>query len=163
MHISHIRLTVRQMTDEIKSPGLLSVGWRRQTNSMWSCGGCLAALTSLSLYLSCFILHHLSNFSLGLCAFLSFISFISISIICPNYTVQADQTQMEIRSIIRWKQKKWRLYRFCSTWINVGVLRRSSRPVPATSPAWARPINLFPAKKSWNTFVPWGHQVPYVM
>ena len=99
-----------------------------------------------SLYLSCFILYYLSNFSLGLCAFLSSISFISIWIIGPNYTVQADQTQMEIKSIIRWKQKKWRLYRFCSTRINVGVLRRSSRLVPATSPAWARPINLFPAK-----------------
>ena len=97
-----------------------------------------------SLYLSCFILYYLSNFSLGLCAFLSFISFISISIIGPNYTVQGDQTQMEIKSIIRWRQKKWRLYRFCSTRINVGVLNRSSRLVPATSPAWARPINLFP-------------------
>ena len=46
-----------------------------------------------SLYLSCFILYYLPNFSLGLCAFLSFISFISISIIGPNYTVQGDQTQ----------------------------------------------------------------------
>ena len=96
-----------------------------------------------SLYLSCFILYYLSNFSLGLCAFLSFISFISISIIGPNYTVQGDQTQWKSGQLSDEDKRSGGYIDFCSTWINVGVLRGSSRLVPATSPAH----KFIPSKK----------------
>ena len=88
MHISHIRPTMRRMADETKSPRLSPVGGRRRTNSMWSCGGCLAAPTSLPYICHVSFCIYIYLIFLLACVLFSHSSHSSIWIIGPNYIVQ---------------------------------------------------------------------------
>ena len=103
MYISHIRLTMRRMADEIKSPRLCQLV---EDGEPIQCDRAAVVYLRQPPFLIFVMLHSvflISFFSWLVCfSLIQLIHPIHLNpIIGPNYTVQGDQAQMEIKSIIR--------------------------------------------------------------